>query len=285
MLSPTPSRVRFALVGVLAILVVAFTQSDVWSQPGRPPRPPGSGIAGRPPGGITGMPGGFTGMPGGGIAGFPGGITGMPGGFTGMPGGIAGMPGGLGGGMSQQVWKCTKCRGVLGYGPHDPGQSICPHCGARLVGTTIMPGGGIGGGGFPTAPSMPSAPFNSGVPPGFNGGGPPPGNAPPANSGALELPTNPGFPTTTPAPGSDPPAPSVNPPSSGSNGSSDVIHKSSPSSSGQTAKVLKILGIVVASLVLLVVIGMMIAISKNGRGRPVKRARRLSRFDEDDYDD
>jgi hypothetical protein len=45
--------------------------------------------------------------------------------------------------------------------------------------------------------------------------------------------------------------------------------------------VLKIIGIVVATCVLIVIIGMMIAISRNN-GRPVKRARRRVARDDDD---
>src|SRR5438067_4428283 len=86
MLHPTPSRVRFAVAGILAVLALGFFLPSAHSQFGRPP---GGGFGGRPPGGgVTGMPGGVTGLPlrpPGGAAGMPGGVTGMPGGITGMP--------------------------------------------------------------------------------------------------------------------------------------------------------------------------------------------------------
>jgi hypothetical protein len=45
---------------------------------------------------------------------------------------------------------------------------------------------------------------------------------------------------------------------------------------------LKIIGIVVATIVLIVVIAMMVALSRNGRGHPVKRARHRPTRDDDD---
>jgi hypothetical protein len=123
------------------------------------------------PGGITGRPSGsITGTPGG----VPGGITGISGGITGSnlrPGGASGISGGItvptipgrgrltptrplgGGSFSETVWTCTGCNGELGRGPNDPGQTVCPHCGAHLSGTVNAP---ISGGNS-APPSAPAA--------------------------------------------------------------------------------------------------------------------------------
>jgi hypothetical protein len=171
------SRVRLALVAVLAGLLALAGLSEVRSQP--------PGFGGRPPGNVTGTPGGISGMPrpGSGISGMPsmprpgisGGISGNPGmpgsGISGTPGrGISGSsfpptPTGVSGisGMGhipsmdvrapsipvyETVWKCTRCQAEVGRGPARPSLIQCPSCGARIGGsgfTSTRSAGSTGG--------------------------------------------------------------------------------------------------------------------------------------------
>src|SRR5947207_15688352 len=106
---PSPTRVRFALVGTFALLALGFLLPSGYAQFGRPPGGGAMGGGVRPPGGIGGIPtmprpplGGapFPGAPGGGLGGMPGRLG-----------------GGIGGGRSEIVWTCTACGGELGRGP------------------------------------------------------------------------------------------------------------------------------------------------------------------------
>src|SRR5262245_13146363 len=149
-------RVRFALIGVFALLALVLLISESHAQrPGG-----GGGFGGAPPGGGGGRPG----VGGGGVGGAParpGGVGGAPprpGGAGGMPprpGGGVGQPGGWNGGrpvvvpapmvpqggggggggvwVQEQVWICTACEGEIGRGPTKPGLKSCPRCGAWFV--------------------------------------------------------------------------------------------------------------------------------------------------------
>jgi hypothetical protein len=297
MTRPSPIRVRFALVAIFTLLALGFLLPSGHAQFGRPPgpppvRPPGAGMPGRP-GGITGVPGGITGMPGpplrppggitgmpGGIPGRPGGITGMPGGgITGTPGGITGMPGrlggglggGIGGGRGEVVWTCTGCNGELGRGPVDPGQSICPHCGARLTGPS-------GPAAFGSNPGMHSGtgtrPYGGSVspPPAAPPSGPPPDTAPPA----VPETSAPGAPAIGALPFLGSSSPDDSSPADTSSSSE------SPGGSGKSRKVLLIVGLTIATVFLVGVVVMLVMVMRNTSGSRPVRARRRPAFDFDD---
>lgn len=267
----TAHRVRLTGVGLFALLVLLTVLSDTYGQPRRPPGLPAAGKSGhfsfRPPtgyaeGGFTLTPGGFsfrvagtlTGRPGSfpGLSPGPSGLAGPPAGWMTNPGSV-GTPGGYAApGGSQQVWTCGKCKGVLGYGPHDPGQSFCPHCGIRLTG----PAGG----------------------PGLSAGGPLAGGSAPAwsepDTSGLELPTNPGpggvsggsrpSRVVPPVPPSLTPAPSAAPNASAAD---------SPSPTDRTAgRVYKVL--IAVGVALVVCLLVMLALVARSDGRQAGRNRR-----------
>lgn len=273
MFRPSPARVRFALLGIFTVLAVALTVDPVRSQPGRPPGFPGGGVGGIPGGGIGGVSGGgIGGIPGGGITGFPGGVTGFPGGLPGMPSPPT-MPNP---GRTERVWTCGKCNRELGRGLAPPAVSKCPGCGVRLVGVDF----GTGLPGMTAPPSMPGMPATPG---GFAGTPSVPGAVPPhattpgGSGGGPELPARPddgGIPLIgTPAPGTT--APSYTPSSDPAPAASGEATPAAPAESGgKTGRVLKIIAIAGGVGLVLVVVGMLVAVSRNaGGGRPVKRFR------------
>jgi DNA-directed RNA polymerase subunit RPC12/RpoP len=157
MIAFSATRVRLAIVGIFVALLGLAGLSSVYSQPPGIPRPPGA------PGGIGGMPGppgGFSGLPR--PPALPGGAPGIPG----APGGIVGNPGGLPSAprtpdlppihrpevpKTELVWSCSRCGAELGRGLIPPDVSVCPKCGAHLI------GGGLGRRPL-TPPSAGSAP-------------------------------------------------------------------------------------------------------------------------------
>jgi hypothetical protein len=271
-------RIRFGLVAICSTLVLAFALSTGSAQPGGgiTGRPPG-GITGRPPGGISGMPGGgVTGRPPGSIGGTPGGgISGMPGGgITGRPPGLPSIPSppSIGGpGRTVYKWSCGNCKGSLGttttpFSPH----TKCPFCGVTFTGTTISPGGGIGGGGPPIGPG-----------PGI--GAPPPGSGsprPPRNDDdPPPLPTNPGAgggsavaatasEESQPEPAPTNPTPSVSP--SDNSPSNESAAEEPKSRRGSRAIV--IIGVVLGVLFLAGTLGAL-AFVVSKANQPVKRTR------------
>ena len=108
----------------------------------------------------------------------------------------------------------------------------------------------------------------------------------------MELPTNPtAGENPVPSAGTPSPAPTIGSPPFDASPPSDEATAGNRAPSGtsdsspKTAKVLKIVGIVIGCIILLVVIGMLIAIMSHGSGRPVKRSRRrFSRYGDDDDD-
>jgi DNA-directed RNA polymerase subunit RPC12/RpoP len=155
------TRVRLAIVGIFVALLALAGLSSVHSQPPGIPRPPGA------PGGIGGMPtppGGFSGLP------RPPVLPGVPG----APGGIVGNPGGLPSAprtpdlppthrpeipKTELVWSCSRCGAELGRGLIRPDVSVCPTCGAHLIGSGLgrrpltPPSAGSGPSGTDAAPS------------------------------------------------------------------------------------------------------------------------------------
>jgi zinc-ribbon domain len=152
------TRVRLAIVGIFVALLALAGLSSVHSQPPGIPRPPGA------PGGIGGMPappGGFSGLPRPPV--LPGGMMGSPGGLPSAPR----PPGLLPSSPPQKpkteiVFKCSRCGAEVGLTT-----SVCPNCGARLVGIAPernLPGPGPGG--------APLPPPSAGGAPGGIGGAP-----------------------------------------------------------------------------------------------------------------
>ncbi len=256
MFRPSPNRVRFALVGIFALLALGLSLHTGQAQFGRPP---GFGGGMKPPG-MGGMhgpqmrpPGGFTGLPGGG---FPG--TGM-GGMHGRYGG------GFGGGRTEIVWRCTACNGELGRGPTDPGQSICPHCGAHLSGPAGPASSGAFGTNSGTQWNTPAAP---------SVGDTSPNTTPPASPP----------PDATPA-ATDAPASSTLPFFGSGTADNSSASSSSSNSSGGVGRALKIVGITVAVVFLVGVVGMLVMVAKNTSGNRPRRTRYRRRQVAFDFDD
>jgi hypothetical protein len=161
----TRAGVRIGLVGVFALLAIALTVGDAWSQP----RP--GGITGRPgTGSITGMtrPPNFP---------TPPSITPTP-----IPSPPSFNPPSMPRGPQfETVWTCGKCNAELGRGNVKPSYDSCPRCGVRFV-------NGGGGGGFSlVSPPLPQN-FSS-PPPAANSTDPdlfPRGSGGPASSGPSE---------------------------------------------------------------------------------------------------
>jgi hypothetical protein len=248
MFRPSPNRVRFALVGLFTLLAIGFSLATSQAQFGRPP---GFGGGARPPA-MGGAHGGFGVMTGPHMR-PPGGVPG--GGFPGT-GGVPGRFGsGFGGGKSETVWRCTACNGELGRGPVDPGQSVCPHCGAHLSGPA---GPGVFG-------ADPGTPWN--MPATLSPGDTSPGVGPAA--------------TDAPAP-STPAAGFI--PFLGSGSADNSSASASSNSSGGAGRALKIVGITVGVVFLVGVVGMLVMVAKNTSGNRPRRARRRRQvaFDFDD---
>lgn len=264
-------RVRLTVVFFFALFLLLTVLADTYGQPRRPPGLPTVGKSGhfsfRPPTGyaegtVTLTPGGFSFRVAGTLSGLPGslpgrspgssGLAGPPAGWMAPPGSV-GTPGGYASPSgSQPVWTCGKCRGVLGYGPHDPGQSFCPHCGIRLTGPAGGPG--LSAGGPPTdgSASVWSQPDTSG----------------------LELPTNPGHGGGSGGPQPSRVVPPLPPslalaPSAAPHASVADSLSSADRTAGRIHKVLIAVG--VASVVCLLV---MLALVARSDGRQTSRNRR-----------
>ena len=55
---------------------------------------------------------------------------------------------------TEMVWRCGKCKGLVGSGPNAP--SLCPHCKSKLVGSKFGWRSGSSGSSGSTSPTPPT---------------------------------------------------------------------------------------------------------------------------------
>jgi hypothetical protein len=250
-----PISVRFALVCILALLIVGFAFSTGYSQPGRPPIPPP-----QPPG-------------------FPGG----------MPnGGMPGRPGA--GGQRVTVWVCSGCGFEVAEQPIKPNIANCPKCGARFGNTA----GGMMMNAQDRMKAMQDRMQDSMRPPNMRPpanslpGNSPPVNFPPANSPPVASPpTFASQPITTPSQPANTPAIPTTTQNDGASFSSPANFPldSSESSKGGLKTGVVLIGLFIGVVFILGVTGLLIWVSSNSSQQRPKKRRSQSRSQDDDDDD